>query len=149
MQSSTCAERGFGGDGGMVPAEAERAVGDRDVEVFGHLALAEYGTERLADGRGSTQRVACSLHSGPNARRILFGGRQQDARARRRYRRYRNGERWRARRRPDARGVSGCARRPHLQTNIAARILGGLALRGRFSWHLSRGHVWMDTAQRQ
>ena len=67
-------ERGFGG---LVSAEAERVVGDRDVEVFGHLALAEYGGERLADGRCSTQRVVCSQHPGANARQILFGGRQQ------------------------------------------------------------------------
>ena len=67
-------ECGLGGDGGLVPVEAERVVGDGDVEVFGHLALAEYGAECLADGRRSTQRVTGSPHSGANARQIPCRG---------------------------------------------------------------------------
>jgi hypothetical protein len=41
-----------------VPAEAERVVGDRE-RPGACLALAEYGAERLADGRCSAQRVTC------------------------------------------------------------------------------------------
>ena len=57
--------------------EAERLVGDADLEVLGHMAPSEHRTNRLADRRGAAQRPARPLHAGRNARELPFGDSQQ------------------------------------------------------------------------
>src|SRR6201981_2551023 len=55
-------ERGLGGDAEGVLGEAERLVGDADVEMLGHVAPSEHRADRLADRRGTVQRTARPLH---------------------------------------------------------------------------------------
>ena len=57
--------------------EAERILGDADVEMLGHVAPSQHRAERLADRRGAAQRTARPLHPGRNARQFLLGGGQQ------------------------------------------------------------------------
>jgi hypothetical protein len=57
--------------------EAERVVGDADLEMLGHVAPSQHGADRLADRRGAAQRPARSLHLSRDARKLLLGGGQQ------------------------------------------------------------------------
>jgi hypothetical protein len=61
----------------VVLGEAERVVGDADVEMFGHVAPSQHGSDRLADRRGAAQRTARPRHAGRDAREVLFGDGQQ------------------------------------------------------------------------
>ena len=69
-------ERGLGGDADRVLGEAERLVGDADLEMLGHVAPSQHRADRLADRRGTAQRTARPLYAGRNARELLFGDRQ-------------------------------------------------------------------------
>ena len=70
-------EGGLGGDAEGVLGEAERIVGDADLEMLGHVALSQHCADRLADRRGAAQRTARPLHAGCDARQLLLGGGQQ------------------------------------------------------------------------
>ena len=52
-------------------------VGDRQLEVLGHLALAQDGADRLADLAGATQRVLLPRHPGLDPAQVGLGQRQQ------------------------------------------------------------------------
>jgi hypothetical protein len=57
--------------------EAERIVGDADLEMLGHVAPSQHCADGLADRRSAVQRTARPLHAGCNARQLLPGGGQQ------------------------------------------------------------------------
>ena len=58
---------------GVVAGEAQRMVGDGDVEVLGDLAAAEHGTDGSADRACSTQRSALALNAGLDGLQIVLG----------------------------------------------------------------------------
>ena len=55
-------ERGLGGNAEGVLGEAERLVGDADLEMLGHVAPSQHRTDRLADRRGARSglRARCT-----------------------------------------------------------------------------------------
>jgi hypothetical protein len=70
-------ECGLGGDAEVVLGEAERVVGDADLEMLGHVAPSQHRADGLADRRGAAQWTARPLHAGLDARQLLLGAGQQ------------------------------------------------------------------------
>ena len=65
---------GLGDDTEGVLGEAERVVGDADLEMLGHVAPSQHRADGLADRRSAEQRAARPLHARHNERELLLGG---------------------------------------------------------------------------
>src|SRR5437660_796130 len=79
MQHVEAVERGLCGDRGVIAREAQRVVGDANMEVLANLATTQQGADRQADLVGPAQWLSLAKNAGLNVLEVLLGGIEQFA----------------------------------------------------------------------